>query len=598
MKSIRLNRIRLSIQIVAILHWMVFLKDCDTRFMPYLIIGVCGSIICYINCKENKKFERNRESGIVFSLSVVFSIITASANYYFLMNSIREKGAVSYLCDICFVLMILLGGFFAAWHILAYVTRRTKDFYWRQVKYRWSAGKVFALSMTAICMFNGFIMFTSYYPGNLCDDSYSSIYQILHGDYSNHHPFYYTMVIRLFIGLGLRWFDDINAAVALYSVFQIVFMAACISYAVVTLYQLNVSRNVILVCWLWYVGMPFHITYSFTMWKDTMFGGFVLVFIVAYFRIWKKIGNHGRCKEVLLFLSGVGMCLFRSNGWFAFLLTFLCFEFLFGENKRGKRICYLLLAVLLFSLILKHPVLKILNVKPADTIEALSVPAQQIARVIRDCDDVGEKHIELLRKIVDVEQIPNFYDAHISDPIKELVRSTGDQEYLVTHKAEYLLLYIEMGLAHSDKYFEAWIDLTKGYWNGGYQYWVWLHKLFENDFGIERTVYLKNVNRGIEEYIWNYYDSPVLQIFLCIGFHVWIIIVVAALCIVRKDKEGLFLTLPVICIVITLIIATPVYAEFRYAYAVFCCIPFVLVAPFCKRNVEITDMEEMIRKHT
>lgn len=315
-----------------------------------------------------------------------------------------------------------------------------------------------------------------------------------------------------------------------------------------------------------------------------MFGGSVAVFTVSIFRILKKTGYYRWIDQLLLLLGGIGMCLFRSNGWFALLLTFLVFTVLFGEEENKKIIRSILLLVLVLTFVLRHQVLRSLNVYPVDTIEYLSVPAQQIARVIKECDDVKEEHRELLGRIVDVERLPEVYDVFISDPVKALVRQKNNQEYLTNHKAAYLALYIEMGLAHPGQYLTAWIDLTKGYWNGGYSYWIWLGEIGENKLGIEGTVNMETGKSVVEEYIWTFIDSPVLRIFVSIGFHVWLTLAVLCVCIVRKNKAGIFLTVPVLSIIVSLLVSTPVFSEFRFAYAVFCCIPFLLVAPFYKEN--------------
>ena len=42
------------------------------------------------------------------------------------------------------------------------------------------------------------------------------------------------------------------------------------------------------------------------------------------------------------------------------------------------------------------------------------------------------------------------------------------------------------------------------------------------------------------------------------------------------------LTVPCLAIVFSLLIGTPAFAEFRYAYALFCCLPFLAVAAFRK----------------
>lgn len=284
----------------------------------------------------------------------------------------------------------------------------------------------------------------------------------------------------------------------------------------------------------------------------------------------------------VLLIGGIGTCLFRSNGWFVFLLTVLCAIVLFGKTR--KRMCALLATILIITFILKHPILSYLNVSQPDTIESLSVPAQQIARVVVDHNDLSEEQRELLGKIVNVEAISETYLPYISDPIKNLVRISKNQDYLEEHKAAYLKLYFALGLSHLDTYLYAWIDLTKGFWNGGYAYGIWSGSVRENDFGVERIVHSEKIRIALEGYLWLYPNVPVLQIFVCIGFFVWLVIGFGILCILRKDKEGFFVIIPVLSIVLSLMVATPVYAEFRYAYAVFCCVPFLLFAVFYKSS--------------
>lgn len=67
------------------------------------------------------------------------------------------------------------------------------------------------------------------------------------------------------------------------------------------------------------------------------------------------------------------------------------------------------------------------------------------------------------------------------------------------------------------------------------------------------------------------------DVFRSIGFSVWLVGLYFLFFLKRKDYRGIVLTLPVIGTVLTLWIATPVFCEFRYAYAVFTCIPFLLV---------------------
>ena len=187
------------------------------------------------------------------------------------------------------------------------------------------------------------------YPGNITPDSLKSIGQSLSNSYSNKHPFYFTMIVKFFQVLGLKLTNNINISVVLFSVFQVVFMAACFSFIILTLYQMQISKKIIVGCLLFYTMMPYHIMYSFTMWKDVMFGGFVLLYITATFRILKNVGNYKNIDKIVLLIGGIGTCLFRSNGWFVFLLTVLCAIVLFGKTR--KRMCALLATILIITFI-------------------------------------------------------------------------------------------------------------------------------------------------------------------------------------------------------------------------------------------------------
>ena len=48
----------------------------------------------------------------------------------------------------------------------------------------------------------------------------------------------------------------------------------------------------------------------------------------------------------------------------------------------------------------------------------------------------------------------------------------------------------------------------------------------------------------------------------------------------KRNKEAFFITIPFLAVIMSLLVATPVYSEFRYAYAIFCGIPFVVAMAF------------------
>lgn len=286
-----------------------------------------------------------------------------------------------------------------------------------------------------------------------------------------------------------------------------------------------------------------------------------------------------------MLVGALGMCLLRSNGWLAFLSSIVVFGIIFW--KKHMKVFFCLVGIVIVSFVLKYPVLDALHVSQPDRIESLSIPAQQIARVIVDGKELTPEQKELLGKVVDISAIPDAYNEWLSDPIKILVRASGNQNYINENGMRFIKLYLQLGIMYPQEYVKAWVDQTKGYWNGGYNiYWRWVTYVQENSFGIERTVRSDLVKQVLEEYLWLYADLPILQIFLCIGFHVWMIIFSTYFSWMKKDFTAMYIAVPILMIAVSLVMAAPVYAEFRYIYSAFCSIPFIFAVSFGSCVVE------------
>ena len=121
----------------------------------------------------------------------------------------------------------------------------------------------------------------------------------------------------------------------------------------------------------------------------------------------------------------------------------------------------------------------------------------------------------------------------------------------------------------------AWVDQTKGYWNGGYSYWHFPAP-FENDLGISITPPVEEAKAAFIAWEQLVESSPVLKLTLSIGAGTWIFLTALYLGLLKRDPVTIFLPIPVLAVIATLLIATPVYAEFRYAYSLFCVLPFLL----------------------
>ena len=564
-----------TLKVLLLFYWCSSLIYTDSYYSPYLAIGILGTGAILYNYKiyreeTNHQYDRllTEICAVILSLTVVLANYKMFTGPYTNLYSIMRKGMAC--------ILLIIGGYSIFREILCMV-----------VSVRWLKGmeekkhesrtSFFVIMFMSFVTVNLIVLFGAHYPGVLTADSISQMTQLLTHSYSNHHPYYHTQIIHMVICIGLWIFKDINKAIACYSVFSILVMACCFTYVLKTIDQIAKKRLLTIAVFLWYLIMPFHIMYSFTMWKDIFFGAVVTCFVVGIYRVLREF-DRKRIDIFITVVSAVGICLLRSNGWVAFLVSTVVFVVLFGKKKKRWALTFFI--ILAFTFVLKHSVLQAIGVKQPDTIESLSIPAQQIARVVADGKPLSEEQKNLLNQVIEVERIPEVYTDFISDPVKNLVREKNNQEYLHTHRNDFIKLYLQLGLKYPHKYIEAWIDQTKGYWNGGYSYWKWADGIYDNSFRIQHTIYSSNINVAITDYLNLWETVPLLQLFLSIGFHVWILLITTYFSICRRNKLTFFITVPFLAIIFSLLIATPVAWEFRYIYSLFCGLPFVVVAVF------------------
>ena len=429
------------------------------------------------------------------------------------------------------------------------------------------------------------------YPGNTSPDSNHQIMQAMGLiPLSSNHPAVSTLMLGFFFNLGMKLFSgDQNAALALYTAFQMLFMSVVFAYLLETLYEARIKKWVIICVLFVYIIYPHHGSYSVTVWKDVMFAGWGTALCVSLWRLILRCRNEmpGSSKNfdlALLYISAMGASLYRNKIYYAFFLLLPLFYMVF--RKKNVAAWLMPLIVPIIAIIINGPIFASFDISHNDFIESHSLPAQHIARVIKDGHSLTAKQYELLSKAVDVEAVADTYNANISDPIKALVRSTGDQEYLVTHKGEYTRLWLELGMQYPGAYLRAQIDQTKGYWYPDVNYWSMSNYCEESDvLELVKDRRLPQWWINIFDNVYFYLPSlPFGGIAYSIGTAVWLLIALFALCVVKGMKSELLIYIPVLAIVLTVCIVTPVHAEYRYVYSLFTTLPLLGILPFSHVN--------------
>ena len=563
------------LEFVLIALWTANLAHTDAYFSVYALCGLAAVVCLTDNFRHGWKLPVLARIFAVLTAGV-FALAVALANYP-LFAIVRDPAEVSYGTNLILNLInaafTVAGGFAAGMNVLKCAFHRfpVQTQGWSPRREQWVVFFGSFAVMAAISLaYHFFVM----YPGCLTLDSIDQIAQIRSGVYSNHHPFWHTMVIKLFLEIGYGIFGDINRAVSLYSIAQILILSACFAYALMTLYEAGVSKAWIGVSFALYAFLPYNIALGSTMWKDVLFGAAVCAFLTALLRIIRDIGWNRVWNYVILAVSGLGFCLWRSNGFLSLVAAFPVFAIVLW--KEHKKVLALILTVLAVGWVMKGPVLSVMGVTQPDLVESLSIPVQQVARVIADGCELTAEETELIGRVVDIEEVPELYKPHISDNIKNEIRSK-DNAYFEENIGQYFDLWLKLLVKHPAEFVEAWVDQTKGYWGGGYQNWMYGNFVYENDMGIA----LKNQG-GILTRLFNLYFGLSRKVMIfeplhSIGLHVWALAIAAFVALFRKRKEWILIA-PLLAMVLTLMVATPVSGEFRYAYALFTAFPLVLCA--------------------
>lgn len=512
--------------------------------------------------------------------AVLFTLFSLLAKHPTLTAGLDNR-----LFQMVILLASTVGFFFLFYHILLFMLLHAFNYTFTKEK---APIRRLPLIAFVVCLLCWLPYFLYEYPGIMTPDSINQFEQVLGMiPYSNHHPWAHTMTMKLFYSLGCLFTDDRHAALAFFTVFQMCFMSFSIAWLIDTLQKLKVKNMFCLLILAVYALTPYHAVFAVTLWKDIMFSGAVLLFTTALVRLLFFCGNSAFLPGknhlltlVLYILSGILFCLYRTNGWYAFLLSLPFLLYVFRHKLKTMLPVHLL--ILATALIIKIPVMNAFGVTQPDFVESLCIPIQQIARVICEDKTLTDEEWESIHKVIDTTYIKELYAPGFADNMKELVRA-GHPEYLEAHKGEYLRLWISLGLRYPGTYLQAHIDQTIGYWYPDIEYTVGdIDGIISNETGVTHTPLLRGpFVVKLKEILLKLGDIvPLYGLLSSMGAMFWVLICCMTISVMKKQYERLISYLPGLAVILTLFIATPVSSEFRYAYSLACTLPLYVVLPF------------------
>lgn len=569
-----ITKILPALQIGFTMIWLSNLATTDSYFSIYVLIAFFSF---YFMIRRPERIPDpcglHRQKLLCGILSVLFSLAVLLANYSVFTN-LRDPERISRSTNLMLnavnTLFCFVGGIVTAYPIIGYFLSRTP----RSCPAKEASGLerylpvLFFLSIVFVDLVHLFLV---EYPGNVSEDPFAQIAEMVSGQYSNFNPFWHTILLQGALSAGYWLFGNANAAVAFFCVLQVLAVAFAFTYCLMTMYHYGVSRTFLFCAFLVYLIMPYHIALSITIWKDVLFSAGVLMTLCAFLRIVKGLNGEPRRDYLVLVLGSILMVLCRTFGW----SVYLCFAVLAALCIRNRKKCIAMMGILaVVGWIVASPLLALLQIPGADSVEPVSIPIQQVSRVIAEGCEISDEDAELISQVVDLDKVPELYTNWLSDPMKMEIRGKN-LEFFKENLSEFASLWIRLGRKYPVQYLKAWIDQTRGYWNGGYSYGMYSEFIMDNPYGVKKAPANPLIAMPFRLYFGLSRHLIFFEPFHSIGLHVWIAFLCCICNFVKKRKEWL-LSVPLLILIVGLWFSTPVYCSFRYAYPLFVSFPLIV----------------------
>lgn len=449
----------------------------------------------------------------------------------------------------------------------------------------------------SVCLLGYLPYFLMYYPGWLNNDAVWQIEQILGWAVrSNHHPYFHTLIMKCFFMIGYRLSGTYTGGAAFYTFCQILIMAMVFSYFLYQMYKRGTRIVWLVLALLFYAVLPINAVLTICMGKDAFFNAALLFFVwmTIEYDLDKESGREkepdsaetahrrGMLRWIAYFATGLLVCLLRSNGIFIFTGTvfFLVISRLKAERASTGtfpiRTLSCAAAVLLCYLIYHGPILGALHVEPPDTMEGLTMPTQHILCAYLKGGELTAEEIEMIDRVVPVDEVGEYYNPRVFDTVKNFIRISGNQQVIADNKWEYFKLWLRIGLRNPFQYLVAQVRQTAGYWAYSvpdYEYVYGEYFMVDNPFGIEtrRQLFSYSQELAMHDFLMGFQD--IYNKVWSLGLNTWLMVFCIAYMV--YNGRNIMGYVPFIMMLITLLLAAPIYNIFRYAYGLFAAFPIL-----------------------
>lgn len=574
-KNQKLIKILLGIFCSFILCYQINITHYSFLYICFSVL--LSSFFIYTNLSLSK---RERKYTIITSILTAFIMSFGKIIYAYESITYGMDYHVFNMLNTCKVIICFIALYIIFYFVYATIYHKLLNVNIYDKKKTLSNKRVFLYSffIIFICYFPYFLRC---FPALMSPDSFVQIKTVEQVTLTNMHPFIQTWFFGSIYNLGKIIFGPGNNALAFYTITQMAIMSGIFSGVITFMHKHNISKNILIIILLFYALSPLHAFYSVTLWKDIIFSGNFALLIICLFNINEKGLNF---KTILFFtLTTLILMFFRNNGIYVFIFM-IPFLILFYKEYRKPMIiiCIILTA---FYFVITGPVYKLIGVGQTKSVEAYSIPLQQIARVLASNEKIDKKSMSYLKNTMNTDKIKVSYTPYIADPVKNLVYFDNFNK----SKLEFIKTWFKILTEHPVIYIEAYASSTIGYWYPDVIYHATSFVNCESnlynayDYNItNKTKTSKIITRIIDKT--NDKTLPFSIAFFSCGLYCFMFIISFIFAIYNRKKCYKFIIgyLPLWGLWVSMMIAAPVFAELRYVYGMFTCMPIILLIPFMR----------------
>lgn len=386
---------------------------------------------------------------------------------------------------------------------------------------------------------------------------------------TNFNPVMHTLLLGNCFKLGYN-IGSVNLGLFLYSMIQLTVFTSALAYSIKFLKKEGVPNKLLYIAITIYAFVPIFPLYTMQTNKDVFFTVAILLYIIKLYELmkhdfkWKEFG-------VLLAVS-IYVFLSRNNGIYTIMLSLPFFLIL--KEKRQYVLLALVCILATYSCYSKV-LLPHFKITETSIRESLSIPFQQTAALINKNEDIiEEKDLEVISRLLNIDVIKNEYNPELADPVKNTFNPYYEDEDL----KEYFNIWFKYLLKRPGTYVTATINNMYGYFYPNtvrwYIYYNYNTELKEEGFDFHYNG-LSPVRSLLSGYGNAFQYTPLIGLFVNIGFNVWTYMFLVASLIVNKNKKMILILTPALSLILVCV-ASPANAYFRYAMPYIMTLPTVL----------------------